>query len=124
LLPPCLQPLDPGPCDGAIERFAFDPETLDCTPFTYGGCEGNENRFESLAACEASCVAGLPEGCEGRSFRAFDCPCTADFQCDGACSSVIFEEGGMCAPSRVGYCTPIGEIDCFCRLSGTEGCGV
>jgi hypothetical protein len=107
-----------------MERFAFDPETLNCVPFVYGGCQGNENRFEVLSACEASCVTTLPADCEGRSFRGFDCPCTADSQCDGACSSVIYEEGGSCGPSSVGYCTPIGEADCFCRLSGERGCGV
>jgi len=27
----------------------------DCEPFYYGGCEGNNNRFESADECEAEC---------------------------------------------------------------------
>jgi len=28
----------------------------DCEPFYYGGCEGNDNRFESAEQCEAECM--------------------------------------------------------------------
>ena len=27
----------------------------DCEPFYYGGCEGNDNSFESADECEAEC---------------------------------------------------------------------
>ena len=32
-------------------RFFFNPDTGDCEPFGYGGCEGNENNFVSLLQC-------------------------------------------------------------------------
>ena len=32
-------------------RFFFNPDTGDCEPFGYGGCEGNENNFVSLLKC-------------------------------------------------------------------------
>jgi hypothetical protein len=123
-LPPCLQPPDSGPCDAALTRFAFDPETLTCVPFGYGGCAGNANRFETLEACEAACVAPLaPECADAR--RGDGCPCTQHEQCDGACSSVPFEQGEGCAPSSVGYCADVTEGNCACRLdTGERACGV
>jgi hypothetical protein len=123
-LPPCLQPRDSGPCDAAIMRFAFDPETLTCVPFVYGGCAGNANRFETLEACEAACVAPLaPECADAR--RGDGCPCTQHEQCDGTCSSVPYEQGEGCAPSSVGYCTDVSEGNCACRFdTGERACGV
>lgn len=51
----CDLPIDPGPCDAAIFIFAYDKEMGKCRPFTYGGCEGNANRFETLKACHEQC---------------------------------------------------------------------
>jgi hypothetical protein len=51
----CDLPIDPGPCDAAIFIFAYDKDTGQCRPFTYGGCEGNANRFDTLKACHEQC---------------------------------------------------------------------
>ncbi|WP_437908686.1 BPTI/Kunitz domain-containing protein [Sorangium sp. So ce327] len=51
----CTLPQETGPCDAAIPSYWHDPATGECVPFTYGGCEGNANRFESLAACLETC---------------------------------------------------------------------
>ena len=51
----CTLRPDPGPCEAAIRRYYFDPETGRCREFTYGGCQGNANRFETLAACRNAC---------------------------------------------------------------------
>src|SRR6187551_2621406 len=48
---PCVQPMVAGPCLAFFYRFGFDPETGLCTEFVYGGCDGNENNFETLSAC-------------------------------------------------------------------------
>lgn len=58
--PDCLLPLETGPCDGALTHFGFDAERGVCRPFSYGGCEGNENNFETLAECDAACRDGEP----------------------------------------------------------------
>ncbi|WP_233561997.1 BPTI/Kunitz domain-containing protein [Sorangium cellulosum] len=57
----CALPQDVGPCDAAIPRYWHDPSTGVCVPFTWGGCDGNENRFESLAACQEACQGGAPD---------------------------------------------------------------
>ncbi|WP_437667202.1 BPTI/Kunitz domain-containing protein [Sorangium sp. So ce1182] len=57
----CTLPQDPGPCDAAIPSYWHDRSTGECVPFTYGGCDGNENRFESLAACEEACPGTAPD---------------------------------------------------------------
>ncbi|MSP72949.1 MAG: hypothetical protein EXR76_12410 [Myxococcales bacterium] len=51
----CGLPVDTGPCDGAFERWYFDPATGDCASFSFGGCRGNANNFETLRACVATC---------------------------------------------------------------------
>jgi hypothetical protein len=51
----CSLPPDPGPCEAAIRRYAFDPPTGLCLPFVYGGCGGNINNFETAEACYDAC---------------------------------------------------------------------
>ncbi|XP_042237860.1 papilin-like isoform X4 [Homarus americanus] len=75
---PCKQPVDPGPCRAAIPSWYFDPEQERCIGFSYGGCEGNANRFQSVEFCERQCgkyrredVCKMPQNsgpCDG-SFR-------------------------------------------------------
>ncbi|WP_437576129.1 BPTI/Kunitz domain-containing protein [Sorangium sp. So ce887] len=57
----CALPQETGPCDGAFPSYWHDPSTGVCVPFTYGGCEGNENRFESLEACQEACQDTVPD---------------------------------------------------------------
>jgi hypothetical protein len=52
----CLMPADSGPCKAAILEYFFNVETGRCEPFTYGGCEGNANRFDTLDACQKRCT--------------------------------------------------------------------
>jgi len=52
----CDLGFQPGPCDAAISVFWHNPSTGRCEAATYGGCEGNDNRFPTLEDCEQSCV--------------------------------------------------------------------
>ncbi len=52
----CQEPWDAGPCDAEIPVFWFDVATNRCEPRTYGGCEGNANRFDTLVSCEQDCA--------------------------------------------------------------------
>jgi hypothetical protein len=54
----CFLEPDPGPCRGLHQRWAFDAATGLCLPFTYGGCEGNANNFETPDDCYGACDTG------------------------------------------------------------------
>jgi len=46
-----------GPCFAMFKNWYFDSETtMSCKEFTYGGCSGNENRFDSKKECEKMCT--------------------------------------------------------------------
>lgn len=45
-----------GPCDDAVTQWYFDKHTEQCMQFTYGGCRGNGNRFNSRELCEQRCL--------------------------------------------------------------------
>lgn len=51
----CSLPKVGGPCKAAIPRFFFDTTVMECRPFTYGGCAGNENNFETFKECQYAC---------------------------------------------------------------------
>jgi len=61
----CSQPSAIGFCRGYFEKWFFDGEK--CTTFVYGGCRGNDNRFDSKEDCEAMCVS--PPEIEARVFE-------------------------------------------------------
>ncbi|TSR51407.1 Tissue factor pathway inhibitor [Bagarius yarrelli] len=52
----CALKKDEGPCKAIKDRFYFNAETFHCEPFEYGGCQGNENNFETVKECEEMCV--------------------------------------------------------------------
>lgn len=55
---PCSIPMDPGTCDGAERRFAYNAVTKRCQVFSYSGCGGNENNFALRKSCMAKCIKG------------------------------------------------------------------
>ena len=56
----CYLPKVSGPfteqCQINSTNFYFDQEEKQCKEFTYSGCLGNANRFETLGDCEQSCM--------------------------------------------------------------------
>ena len=65
----CSLPIDPGPCEGAMESYGYLAELGECIAFDYGGCDGNANRFKTLEECVFTCegnpIERSPEGGEG-----------------------------------------------------------
>lgn len=51
----CAMPEDSGNCLAYIRNWRYDSLTGKCVQFVYGGCGGNENRFQSEQECERFC---------------------------------------------------------------------
>ena len=53
----CSEPAkEEGTCYDYVLRYSYVSSSGECEPFYYGGCEGNDNRFESTDECEAECM--------------------------------------------------------------------
>ncbi|XP_060785753.1 amyloid beta (A4) precursor protein b isoform X1 [Neoarius graeffei] len=55
----CWAPARKGPCRAKLFRWYFVAETGRCAPFTFGGCGGNRNNFESEEYCMAVCSSSV-----------------------------------------------------------------
>ncbi|EGW09609.1 Calcitonin gene-related peptide type 1 receptor [Cricetulus griseus] len=71
----CAMKVDDGPCKAMIRSYFFNIFTYQCEEFIYGGCRGNENRFETLEECKETCIRGYkkktvktPSGAEKPDF--------------------------------------------------------
>ncbi|CAM4516544.1 unnamed protein product [Lepidochelys olivacea] len=53
----CAVDHDGGECQDYNLKWHYDKDQKVCTPFWYGGCGGNKNRFETQEECEALCIA-------------------------------------------------------------------
>uniref|UniRef100_A0A8C5D6T1 Kunitz-type protease inhibitor 2-like n=1 Tax=Gouania willdenowi TaxID=441366 RepID=A0A8C5D6T1_GOUWI len=49
-----------GPCRAAFQRWFFNRSTGRCHAFIYGGCQGNQNNYQSEQSCFASCSGTTP----------------------------------------------------------------
>ncbi|XP_030556725.1 hemolymph trypsin inhibitor B-like [Drosophila novamexicana] len=54
--PRCFErPSEHGLCYEGHEKWTYYPQMNQCRSFTYNGCQGNGNRFETRLDCERSC---------------------------------------------------------------------
>ncbi|XP_033634885.1 uncharacterized protein LOC117296122 isoform X1 [Asterias rubens] len=51
----CKLPMVTGLCRGRFPKFGYDPESKTCLEFVYGGCEGNDNKFDDAESCMKVC---------------------------------------------------------------------
>lgn len=78
---PCGLPTLQGPCKSYEPRWAYSSSLHQCLSFIYGGCEGNNNNFESKGACEEMCPYPKNHHCKackprGKMVTSF---CRSDF---------------------------------------------
>ncbi|VDO01728.1 unnamed protein product, partial [Rodentolepis nana] len=124
---------DSGPCRGSIRRWSYDASRGFCVEFTYGGCQGNSNNFETREACEAKCSVSpsrndvLPISSGGLSSNAI-CNLPQD---TGPCRAQLprwaFDASkGQCVQFNYGGCRgnennfeTIQECEAACGGSGT-----
>ncbi|XP_073996018.1 proteoglycan-like sulfated glycoprotein papilin isoform X3 [Rhodnius prolixus] len=52
----CHLPKAQTSCQGNYPMWTYDKFTKSCEPFVYGGCLGNNNRFNNRAECEELCI--------------------------------------------------------------------
>ena len=60
----CVLPLDHGTCDKYKIYWYFNQAEKECVRFYFGGCDGNQNRFESRESCEMECKMSEEEKAE------------------------------------------------------------
>ncbi|XP_017154248.1 kunitz-type serine protease inhibitor-like [Drosophila miranda] len=54
---PCDQPPGvKGLCRMVLPRYTYKKAENECEVFFYGGCNGNENQFETQEECSKTCV--------------------------------------------------------------------
>jgi hypothetical protein len=102
----CGLPIVSGPCNAAFFAYGFDQARGHCVRFPYGGCQGNENRFDTLAECEAAC-GGSNVG---------DCPETrpdAMVRCDPSAPPCTYgwQDFCLCAQNTPTQCSKI-DLQC------------
>lgn len=64
----CYLPQSVGRCRGTLYKYYFNHEKQQCDEFLYGGCLGNDNRFNSVEECQQICVIPQQQG-KCRSFK-------------------------------------------------------
>ena len=85
----CRMDKDIGPCVGRFRKWFYDKRRGNCQEFTFGGCEGNGNRFSSQEECESVCLLlEEPEltGSDTDSSKAAICQLEVD---EGPCDETL-----------------------------------
>uniref|UniRef100_A0A8R1DIZ4 BPTI/Kunitz inhibitor domain-containing protein n=1 Tax=Caenorhabditis japonica TaxID=281687 RepID=A0A8R1DIZ4_CAEJA len=67
----CTQPKRLGDCTSTVRRYWYNAATKTCEMFQFTGCQGNDNNFPTLVACQQKCrgINVEPKCQHGRAFR-------------------------------------------------------
>lgn len=106
----------PGHCKAAITRYYYNKSDKTCSPFTYGGCGGNGNNFQTIQDCfdicsESPCAIPMcSDECEfGRVLSkngCETCKCADRYYCEGVkcAKGYVCVAQDVCKDSR--HCKP------------------
>ncbi|EFP00691.1 CRE-MLT-11 protein [Caenorhabditis remanei] len=110
----CVGASTAGPCHGSFQRFFYNEDSQKCEQFTYSGCGGNGNNYESREACEDRCApppVGLPK-CEigeplktkiGVPVNCAKTDCPSGYRCS------VVQHSSVCCPEN----NKAGELNFF-----------
>jgi papilin len=89
IVPPCEQSIEAGSCKARMPRWAYDKYLKKCIQFNYGGCGGNDNRYNSKEECERACPCADDDDdkCKKPNEEFSECsnPCPPGAVCIAAC---------------------------------------
>ncbi|KAJ7990292.1 hypothetical protein DPEC_G00298800 [Dallia pectoralis] len=108
-----------GPCRASHRRFFYDSSSGTCQAFTYGGCSGNKNNYETSEQCLTTCtVTSIPS--KGRRGPVADVP-SEDKNVDYHDACMVAPDSGPCraAFSMIYYDSDTGSCQSFVY----GGCG-
>ncbi|KAF0312775.1 Papilin [Amphibalanus amphitrite] len=118
----CELPVVRGPCEGDYPSWVYRTESERCEPLSYGGCLGNNNRFESLQQCQERCVE--PDILDPCRQEVKPGPCRGSFPrwaFDAASATCIQFSYGGCQTNLNNFMT---EQECLHRCTRPGGKGV
>ncbi|CAL4099423.1 unnamed protein product, partial [Meganyctiphanes norvegica] len=67
----CYAPALSGPCKGYFPQFYYNPLSGACDCFVFGGCGGNDNKFDTLDECTGNCSSGPQQSLSLNCFEIF-----------------------------------------------------
>ncbi|PAV74633.1 hypothetical protein WR25_25636 isoform D [Diploscapter pachys] len=119
----CTEPLRIGDCKQSVRQFWYNAEIRTCEPFQYTGCQGNNNRFNSLNECQSYCknINAEPKCPQGRAYVDFS---GKFLQCGDGLGTNICPANFECTfDGLVHGCCPSKAYTCSLQLSKGVACG-
>ncbi|XP_023822337.1 kunitz-type protease inhibitor 2 isoform X1 [Salvelinus sp. IW2-2015] len=91
----CQASPETGPCRASYRHYYYDSSTGACQPFTYGGCLGNKNNYDTAETCLATCTVTVVPGSKGRKGSGAN-KATDDKRIEYKDACVVASDSGPC----------------------------